>query len=137
MFKELLAITIVWTVVGQLICADWLFIDYNLNLTFSGRERALIDQTRWIDYTLLSIRSILCILISTVKNIHDSCHQGKMILIPPDASNLDKLEMLFNFEVAIDHFYTYLENMIRIRETYIMDLRDTLNSQEGVTLRKT
>ena len=108
--------------------ADWLFIDYNLQLTFYGVPRALIDQTRWIDYSLLSIRSILCIFISTIKNIYDSCHQDKMIMIPPDATNLDKLEMLFNFEVAIDHFYTYLDNQIRIRETCLVDLRDTLNS---------
>jgi hypothetical protein len=51
-----------------------------------------LNATRWVIYTLYSIRSIACIVISTCRNIYDSKHSDQLIQLPPDEHIIENLE---------------------------------------------
>lgn len=69
MFRELLLVSIVWIVFTTLINAMWLFLQYDWSISWSTAN-VTIEQGKWCDYLLIGLRSMLCILISTAKNIY-------------------------------------------------------------------
>lgn len=64
-FVELLLVTVVWAVSNTLLSYSWI-----INENFD--EKLSLNQLRWYDFTFLLIRSLCCIIITSIKPIIDS-----------------------------------------------------------------
>ena len=68
-----------------------------------------LDQQSWGAFFLYFIRSILCIMFTTLKNIWDSYHHEQFVFQPPDENNIEQVELALHEPVAIEYLYAYLE----------------------------
>lgn len=59
----------------------------------------------------MTIRSLLCIIITTSKNLYDAYNGETIVYLPPDERSIEQLEGVLHNPVAIDYFYEYLESL--------------------------
>ena len=125
LFLELLLVTIVWGSCNTLINYIWI-IDRSLQ---DPDTYLSMNQLRWVDFIMLSIRSLFCILLTSIKPIYDSYMSEHFQIVPPvDNMSLDQFENILHNPVGIDYFFSYLEeqthdqNSFRLLALY-MDLR--------------
>ena len=104
-FNELLMITITWIICNTAINFVWIL---NGSLLTQGKFLT-ISQLRWFNFSFIALRSTVCILISTVKNVYDTFVIDQMILRPPDENALDELEMILHNTSALEYFYDFLK----------------------------
>ena len=71
MFVELLLVTVVWAICNTLINYAWIEDTHLIN----GSQKLSLNQLRWYDFAFLSIRSLVCILITSIKPIFDTYYQ--------------------------------------------------------------
>ena len=103
---ELLLVTIVWGLCNTLINYAWII---DLTVTDPNVQLSL-NQLRWVDFVMLSMRSLFCILLTSVKPIWDSfSSEHDQILPPADNNSLDQFENILHNPVGIDYFFRYLE----------------------------
>lgn len=67
--------------------------DYSNYLTMNGKRL-------WC-FSLLSLRSVIVILISTLRNIYDASHFDQLQLIPPDERDTEQLELALHVPLAV------------------------------------
>ena len=104
-FKEILCITVAWMFCNSAINFVWI-----LNGTIITNGNFLtISSLRWFNFTFILIRSLSCILLSTVKNVWDTFHMDQMVLRPPDENALNDLEMILHNTSALEYFYDFLK----------------------------
>ena len=66
---------------------------------------SLVDL-RQLDFFVMTFRSLLCIGITTIKNIYESFHGDDIVYLPPsDERSIETLEGVLHNPVAIDYFY--------------------------------
>lgn len=85
-FTEILLVSISWTILSNMSLLNWIY-GYKLKTHFET-----LNFGRWCDFCIICARSILCIMISTLKNIKDSSKERELILIPPDERSIESLD---------------------------------------------
>jgi hypothetical protein len=68
LFMELLLVTCVWGGCNTLINFSWII---DLNVIHPSLKLSL-NELRWVDFFFLTIRSLFCLLITSIKPIIDS-----------------------------------------------------------------
>ena len=107
-FFEIFLVSCNWFFCNSLSNYIWIF-DQDIFGFFIHGETLPLNTLRWIDFACLTLRSLGCILITSLYNIWASFSLDQMILIPPDERSIDQFEMVLHNPVAIDYFYEYLE----------------------------
>lgn len=103
-FYEILCVTIVWFVTTSIKNYAWAIDKENLDTGVTFMKLSLVDL-RQLDFALATTRSLLCICITTIKNIYDSFTADDIVYLPPDERSIEKLEGVLHNPVAIDYFY--------------------------------
>lgn len=103
---ELFCVALVWGVCNTLINYAWIIdkslSDPDMNLS--------MYQLRWVDFIFLSIRSLFCILLSSIKPIYDTYNAEQNQIIPPvDNMSLDQFKNILHNPAGIEYFFSYLE----------------------------
>ena len=104
---EILLIGFVWFTCNQAINILWLWIGSNNNLLYQGYLS--LNETRWLNFLYILVRSFLCIIITSSKNIYDAWTKDLRILPPPNERDIEELNMALRISTAIEYFYEYLE----------------------------
>jgi hypothetical protein len=73
-FVELLLVTVVWGICNTLINYAWIEDTHLLDMDI----RLSLNQLRWYDFTFLCIRSLFCILITSIKPIYDTYYHENL-----------------------------------------------------------
>lgn len=115
-FNEILLISITWIFCNSAINFVWI-----LNGTIITKGEFLtINHLRWYNFSFITGRSTVCILISTCKNVYDTFVIDQMILRPPDENALDDLEMILHNTSALEYFYDFLKDQDEKEKDYIL-----------------
>lgn len=129
-FVELLLVTVVWGICNTLINYAWIEDTHLLDMDI----RLSLNQLRWYDFTFLCIRSLFCILITSIKPIYDTYYHENLQVIPPDLSSLDHFENVLHNPVGIDYFFKYLEE--NSSEVHLLALYIDLRLYESSARKK-
>lgn len=118
--KEALLVLITWIVFSQAILGVGIVGRNPLSLDFFGDSllnRLSYNGQRLWALTLLSLRSMVVIFISTIKNIYDASRFDQLQLIPPDERDIEQLELALHEPIAVRYFYNFLdENQAMLRQ---------------------
>lgn len=106
-------VSIVWILSGQLIESYWLGVHWTRYRVWDqtnakNLQNIPFDELRWYLGDTLILRSWLCMLISTVKNIYDSFRVDQIVPIPPSEYQIQDLEQILHIPIAFDYFHEFL-----------------------------
>ena len=106
-FRELLCVTFIWNICNQFLAFVWI-IHPQLNFD-SGDNYLTLEQTKLLLITSIQLRSLGCILTSTVKTIYDTYKSDQLVPIPPNEKDIDCFEQVLRNKLAFDYFFIYLK----------------------------
>jgi hypothetical protein len=95
----------VWGTCNTLINYSWI-IDQSLT---NPEMKFSLNQLRWVDFFFLTVRSLFCILITSIKPIYDSYQQEGVVIMPLDNHSLEEFENILHNQTGIEYFFKYLE----------------------------
>jgi hypothetical protein len=99
-----------WITLTFLLCNSCINFIRILNGTIiTNGEYLPVNSLQYWNFAFIVIRSAVCILISTCKNVYDTFVIDQMVLRPPDENALDDLEMILHNTSALEYFYDYLK----------------------------
>lgn len=75
----------------------------------------MANDLRWASFTIYYVRSLICICVSTLKNIYDSYNFDQLELIPPNDTRIEVFELALQEMQAFNYFAKFLERTDKTR----------------------
>lgn len=103
-FWETFSVSMIWLLLNTMFTFSWIF-----ETNVFGPDPMTLNELNWFLFTIISVRSLFLILVSSIYTLYQSYKSDQDVLIPPDVRTIVELEQVLHNIIAIDYFYEYLE----------------------------